>query len=94
MRRLDNETVQGLGFKIAVPDIHTVVYSEECRRAQVEMEGGMSEGKVDWLVYATTLSAWESNDGPQTMTKEERNTVLKRISAALTVLDMPNRIAW
>jgi hypothetical protein len=93
-RRIDNKTVEGAGLRISVLDIHTVAYMEESWRAQVEIEGGVEEGNINWIIYATTLSGWNVDGGRHSMTKEERNLVLTRISAALTLLDMPNRIAW
>lgn len=93
LRRIDNKTVGGSGFQVVVIDIHAVTYKEGPRQAWVEIEGGMESGKIDWLVYTSTLSMWHVGNTEQAMTDEERAMVLERISAALKLLDMPHRLA-
>jgi hypothetical protein len=89
---VNNKTVQDDDFRVLVASIHSVTYSEDQREAQVEIEGGMSGDVVDWLVYAETLSVWNSSSGIAPMTNSEKTTVLRRISESLTLLGMPHRI--
>jgi hypothetical protein len=93
LRALNNKTVQGDRFGVFVPDIHTVIYSEDGRDARVEIEGGMSGDTVDWLIYSETLSGWNIQGGIDPMTDNEKKTVLRRISESLLLLNMPHRLA-
>jgi hypothetical protein len=92
LTRINNKTVEGDGFCIAVPDIHTVVYTENQRVARVEIEGGISTGKVDWLVYAATLSGWHVEEGLEPMSQDEKEFVLQRMLNGLRVLEMAHRV--
>ena len=92
MKKLDNKTVQGDGFCIFVPDIHTVVYSEEGRTARIEIEGGMSGNTVDWSVYPETMSGWHVEGGHKAMDVSDKDTILRRISKGLDILEMPHQI--
>ncbi|MCE9526358.1 MAG: hypothetical protein K8R36_09925 [Planctomycetales bacterium] len=91
LKRINNKTVQGDSFRITVPDIRPVVYTEGSREARVEIEGGMVSSNVDWLIYAETLSGWHITTRLEPMSHDERELVLHRISEALHVLDMPHK---
>ena len=93
LKKVDDSTVQGDGFRVVVPNIHCVIYSEDHRETQVEIEGGMSEDLVDWLIYAETLGDWRIERGIEPMTDSDREIVLSRISGSLLVLNMPHRLA-
>ena len=51
IKRIDNKTVAGNGFQITVPDIHRVIYTDTNCTVEIEIEGGMSDGKIDWIIY-------------------------------------------
>lgn len=89
MKKLDNSTVEGEGFRITVPDIHHVVYSCGPHIAEVEIEGGSVDEQVDWLVYASTLT---TQDGDDEFLKMNRERILTRISRALTLLGMQHSV--
>lgn len=91
LKRLDNKTVEGPGYKVVVPDIHSVIYNEGRNSITIEIEGGTDANGVNWLVYVKTLSVQEV-DSSYIMTKEKREIILKRISDALNLLDMPHRL--
>lgn len=84
--------MQGDGFQVFVPDIHSAIYSEKYRTAQIEIEGGMSGGVVEWDVYSETLTGWNVGNDLQPMTIGDKDVILQRVSDALHVLDMPHRI--
>ena len=92
LQKLDNKTVQGDGFRVFVPDIHTVVYSDGGRTARVEIEGGMTAGVVDWLVYGETLSGWYIGSRHEPMADDDKQMVLGRIAESLHLLEMPHTI--
>lgn len=90
LRRLNNKTIVGDGFRIFVPDVHCVIYNDAKYAAKLEIEGGMTDGQIDWLVYGLPFRDLEGkNIDCDTKTRE---TILNRISQSLTKLDMPNRI--
>jgi len=93
LHALNNKTVQGDGFRVFVPDIHTVIYSEGDREAKVEIEGGMHGDTVDWLIYPDTLTGWIAQGIVEPLTDVEKKNVLRRISESLLVLNMPHRLA-
>ena len=93
LHAINNKTVQGDGFRVVVPDIHSVIYSEDGRDAHVEIEGGMSGDTVDWLVYAETLAGWTIQGHIEPMNDSEKDIVMRRISESLSLLNMPHRIA-
>lgn len=90
MKKLDNKTVIGDGFRIVVPDIHRVLYVDDKHEATIEIEGGINDNKVDWFVYTSTLSSRINDD--QAFIFEKRELILQRISCALDILDMPHRM--
>ena len=92
LTKLNNKTVQGERFIVFVPDIHTVVYEEDQRTARIEIEGGISGGHVNWLVYSGTLSGWSVEDGYERMSTEDSANVLRSISDSLNLLDMPHEV--
>jgi hypothetical protein len=92
LHALDSKTVQGDDFRVVVPDVHTVVYSDSDRTARVELEGGRLDGVADWIVYSETISGWYRGDGREEMTVSDKDLVLCRISDSLKLLDMPHRV--
>ena len=90
--RLNNKTVEGDGYRIIVPDIHTVIYEECARTARLEIEGGMSARVVDWLIYSETLSGWHDESGVVPISATERAIILSRVAESLNLLEMPNRL--
>ena len=92
MRVLNNNSVQGDGFTIAVRDIHAVSYEENDRTATVEIEGGMDDGEVDFLVYSETLDGWYVAGAWRPMSAEDKSRVLSKISDALNLLKIRHRL--
>ena len=91
MKKLNNKTVEGEGFVIAVPDIHHILYSHGSIVAEVEIEGGSDGGQVNWLIYADTLRPKDRKDVE--FVGDHRREILDRISNALVLLGMPHRVA-
>lgn len=90
MKVIDNKSVLGKCFKIVVSDVHTVRYEDNNSAFEVEIEGGIKAGKVDWLVYVHTFKVIQILDAASTQVSREE--VLKRIDQALSLLDMPHRM--
>lgn len=91
MKRLNNKTVEGEDCQISVPDIHHIVYSCSKYIADIEIEGGATDGQVDWLVYANTLKARDESD--YALVNGNKEEILARISRALTLLGMTHSVA-
>lgn len=90
MKRVDNKTVLGDGFKVFVSNVHAARYEDNKAVLEVEIEGGTKDGKVHWIVFVNTLNVVQILDA--TSTQVSREEALKRISRALTVFDMPHRM--
>jgi hypothetical protein len=91
-KRINNMTVEGSGYNVIVPDIHTVIYNEGANSITIEIEGGTDVNGINWFVYLKTLSVREVYSNSFAMTKEKKDVILKRISDALNMLDMPHRL--
>jgi hypothetical protein len=93
LKRVNNKTVQGANFIVSVPDIHRVRYAEGDKVAFIEIEGGMdAAGRVDWVVYASTLRGWEAPHQDVSISTSEQDAILSNISKCLSLLDMPHKI--
>lgn len=93
LHRVTNKLVEGPGFSVSVPDIHRVQYKDGTRTAYVEIEGGMGEdGRINWIVYSTTLRGWEEPHHFDELRFEEKKEILNRISESLNILQMPHQV--
>jgi hypothetical protein len=92
LKKIDNRTVKGEWFTVHVDGIHAVEYRETENSARVGIEGGEpAPGQIDWLIYADTFRD-TTPIGTESESASARTEILKRISAALDVLGMPNRV--
>ena len=94
LKKLTNSSVRGSdGFLVSVVGIHEVRYSEGQKTARVEIEGGRDDrGEIDWYVYSKTFQGWLPPYEQNSLSREKKQEILKRISESLTVLGMHHRI--
>ena len=91
LERVSNREVRGERCLVTVDGVHIVRYSEDGRSAHVDIEGGTdSQGRINWAVYASTLTGWD--DPPEPMSADDRHRVLDTISRSLALLDMAHII--
>ncbi len=88
MKKIDNKTVLGDGFKVVVLNIHTTRYEDSDCVVEIEIEGGIKGNKVNWLVYINSFKIMQVFDSA--LGQVNKKEVLKRIGDALTLLDMPH----
>ena len=93
LKKLRNNSVQGEGFTVTVPNIHEVLYEDVDGAYGVEIEGGNMGGSAspDWLIYSQTLSRkGASNTDP--LPSKKQGEILRCISQSLTALGMSHEI--
>jgi hypothetical protein len=87
LKKVSNKRVESAsGFAVEVRDIHHVVYQRGKETVTVEIEGGLREGVVHWLVYSQTLQG----QGPLPI--QEKSEVLRHIGEGLEALGMKHSI--
>ncbi|HVO30282.1 MAG TPA: hypothetical protein VMV18_06085 [bacterium] len=93
MKRIDNQTVTGPGFRVVLPNIHWVRYEEGDRVAMVEVESGVGPGGTIYVcIYTRSLSGWEKPHHFDDFPWETRVRVFERICAAFDLLGTPNKL--
>lgn len=94
LKKIDNKTVQGHGFRTTVPNIHEITYSEGDKTLIVEIEGGTNEkGEIEWDIYSSTMQSWLPPHQLEPFSYKDKQRILHNISDSLTLLGMKYRIS-